>query len=227
MLDFQRSNEIHIAANSDFVELWLKPRLTRFRAHHPNIFFCINGDGDVPLRLGQADCEITFGNPRTDGGTDVLFSDFLIPIGSIENTDRISKIAADDKLEGFPLLHLDFYKDDPKAIGWPEWIGAHGHRKTALRRGIRFQRIAPALDAVFSSAGLMICGLALLSQLLDEHRISLPFPLATGAWTGHAYCANFRAAALVKPQVKRFRNWLVAESQATQLWLRQTTQAQL
>lgn len=225
LLDFQRSNEIHIAANSDFVDLWLKPRLQRFRADHPNIFFCINGDGDAPLRLGQADCEITFGKPRSDVATDVLFGDFLAPIGSVENTDRIWKMAADDKLEGFPLLHLDFYKDDPNAIGWPEWIGAHGYRKTALQRGIRFQRIAPALDAVSASAGLMICGLALLSQLIDDRKISLPFPLATGAWTGHAYRANFRAAALVKPQVKRFRSWLIAESQLTRMWLRQKVEA--
>jgi LysR family glycine cleavage system transcriptional activator len=225
MLDFQRSNEIHIAANPDFVDLWLKPRLQGFRANHPHILFCLNGEGDVPLRLGPADCEITFGKPRTDGGTDVLFGDFLVPIGSVENTDRISKIAADDKLEGFPLLHLDFYKDDPKAIGWPEWIGAHGYRKTALQRGIRFRRIAPALDAVVSSAGFMICGLALLSQLIDDHEISVPFPLATGAWTSHAYCANFRAAALVKPQLKHFRNWLVAESQTTRLWLQQKIQS--
>jgi LysR family transcriptional regulator, glycine cleavage system transcriptional activator len=225
MLDFQRSNEIHIAAIPDFAELWLKPRLQRFKANHPNTFFCINGDGDVPLRLGPADCEIRFGKPRSEVGTDVLFTDFLVPIGSSENTDRISTIPDDDKLEGFPLLHLDFYKDDPRAIGWPEWIGVHGHRKTALQRGIRFQRIEPALDAVVSSAGFMICGLALLSQLLDERRISLPFALETGAWTSHAYCANFRAAALIKPQVKRFRNWLVAESQATQAWLREKTQA--
>src|SRR5882724_6565399 len=44
MLDFQRSNEIHIAATPDFVDLWLTPRLQRFRAHQPNTLFCINGD---------------------------------------------------------------------------------------------------------------------------------------------------------------------------------------
>lgn len=224
LLDFQRVNEIHIAANSDFVELWLQPRLAGFRAAYPKILFCINGAGDVPLRLSQADCEITFGKPSRDSGSDVLFGDFLVPIGSRENTARIANIAADDKLEGFPLLHLDFYKDDPKAIGWPEWIGTHGYRRTALQRGIRFQRLAPALDAVFSSAGFMICGLALLSRLIDDQRVSFPFPLATGAWTSHAYCANFRAGALVKPQVKRFREWLVDESRVTQIWLGQTIQ---
>jgi LysR family glycine cleavage system transcriptional activator len=220
-LDFQRTNEIHIAANSDFVELWLTPRLPRYRANYPNISFCINGEGDAPLRVGQVDCAIAFSAPRKDSDVDVLFGDFLVPIGSFDNIDRLAKIVARDKLEGFPLLHVDFYKDDPQAIGWPEWIGAHGYRKKAFERGARFQRVAPALDAVLSGAGLMICGLALLSGLVDDRRISFPFPLATGARTSHAYCATFRASALIKPQVKRFREWLLAESVVTQRWLEQ------
>jgi LysR family glycine cleavage system transcriptional activator len=221
LLDFQRANEIHIAANSDFVELWLKPRLDRFRVANPNILFCINGEGDVPLRLGQVDCEISFGRRRGNHAGEFLFGDFLVPIGSVENTARIATLAAGDRLEGFPLLHLDFYKDDPRAIGWPEWIGANGHRRTAPRRGIRFQRIAPALDAVLSSAGFMICGLALISRFVDDNRISFPFPLSTGAWTGHVHCADFRGGALAKPQVRRFRDWLIEESGATQRWLEQ------
>ena len=218
-LDFQRTNEIHIAANSDFVELWLTPRLDRYRARYPNISFCINGEGDAPLRVGHVDCEIAFGEPRGDSNTDVLFGDFLVPMGSPNNTERLSNIVTQDKLEGFPLLHLDFYKDDPKAIGWPAWIGAHGNRKKAFERGIRYQRVAAALDAALSGAGFMICGLALLAEWVEDHRLSFPFPLATGTWTGHAYCANFRAGALVKPQVKRFREWLLAESRGTQMWL--------
>ncbi len=153
-----------------------------------------------------------------------MFGDFLVPIGSFDNTDRLAKIAR-DKLEGFPLLHLDFYKDDPRAVGWPQWIAAHGHRKKAFERGVRFRRIAPALDAVLSGAGLMICGLALLSDLVDDRKISFPFPLASGTATSHAYCATFRAGALLEPQVKRFREWLLAESGATQRWLDQQVRA--
>ncbi|HWM68570.1 MAG TPA: LysR family transcriptional regulator [Steroidobacteraceae bacterium] len=226
-LDFQRTNEIHIAANCDFVELWLMPRLTRYRASYPNISFCVNGEGDAPLRLGQVDCSIAFGEPRTDSGTDVLFGDFLVPISSRDSIDRLAKIGARDKLEGFPLLHLDFYKDDPQAIGWPQWIGVHGYRKKALERGMRFQRVAAALDAVLSRAGLMIGGLALLSDYVDDRRISFPFPLTTGTWTSHAFCATFRAGALIKPPVKRFREWLLAQSAITQRWVEEKVRTSL
>jgi LysR family glycine cleavage system transcriptional activator len=218
LLDLQRGEEIHIAAASDFVELWLKPRLPEFQAEHPNILFCINGEGDAPLRLGRVDCEIRFGLPRESA--DLLFRDFVLPISSPENTARINRLAERERLEGFPLLHLDFYKDDPAAPDWTGWIASQSLTRTAPERGIRFQRITPVLEAVLANAGLAICGVALLSELVDDGRLSLPFNDSTGSWTRSAFDARFRSDALVRPQVKRFRDWLLGKSSATAAWLR-------
>jgi LysR family glycine cleavage system transcriptional activator len=85
---------------------------------------------------------------------------------------------------------------------------------------MRYPRIALALDAVLAGAGLAICGLALTSGLVEDGRLSLPFPVSSGAWTAHAFQARFRHDALARPQVKRFRDWLLAESAATANWLR-------
>jgi LysR family glycine cleavage system transcriptional activator len=225
-LDLQRGHEIHIAAASDYVELWLKPRLGRFRAAHPNILFCINGEGEAPLRIGPVDCEISFGRRNDGANNDTLFGDFVLPISSPENTVRITKLKERNRLEGFPLLHLDFYRDDPVAPGWPEWIKARRLRRTAPNRGMRFQRVTPALDAVLANAGLTICGLALISNLIDDGRISLPFPITTGTPTEHVFQARFRNDALIRPQVRRFRTWLVEESGLTNAWLAQATKLQ-
>lgn len=219
ILDFQRVNEIHIAANSDWVELWLYPRLAKFRKAFPNILFCINGEGDVPMRLGHADIEIRFGQCVEQENIDLFYKDFLVPIGSIENTNRIRMIAKVDDLEGFPLLHLDFYKEDPVAITWTDWIETHGHRTTAFTRGIRYQRIAPGLQAVTSNAGIMICGLALISGKVDAGEIVLPFDVSKGAWTSYAFHARYRADAMTRGQIKCFREWLAVESRMTSVWL--------
>ena len=144
MLNLQRGDEIHIAATSDFAELWLRPRIERFRSEHPHVLFCINGEGDAPLRIGQVDCEISFGPQRAHARDDLLFRDFVLPISSPENTRRISNIALRDRLEGFPLLHLDFYKEDPSAPHWAGWIKTRRLKRTEPNRGIRFQRIKPA-----------------------------------------------------------------------------------
>lgn len=219
LLDVQRVDEIHIAANSDWVELWLMPRLAEFRKAFPNILFCINGVGDVPMHLGRADIEIKFGECEEKGNIDSFYRDFLTPIGSLENTRRIRRLAKEDDLEGFPLLHLDFYKDDPAAITWPDWIEAHGHRRTAFTRGIRYQRIAPGLQAVASNAGFIVCGLALISGRVSKGELTLPFEVSKGAWTGHAFHARYRSDTMVRSQIKCFREWLADESRKTKNWL--------
>jgi LysR family glycine cleavage system transcriptional activator len=216
-LDLQRAQEIHIAATPDFADLWLKPRLEAFRAGHPNIRFCVNGEGDAPMRLGAADCEIDF-RPAGEAG-ELLFHDFVLPVSSPENTARIAPLPAAGRLEGFPLLHLDFYRDDPAVPDWPKWIAAASLVREAPQRGIRFLRISRVLDAVRANAGLTICGLALIAQELDDGRLSLPFPHSLGSWTSHAFKARFRAQPLVRPQVRRFRDWLLAESERTGEWL--------
>jgi LysR family glycine cleavage system transcriptional activator len=218
LLDVQKGEEIHIAAPSDFVELWLAPRLPCFRQKHPRVLFCINGEGDAPYRVGRLDCSISFGPVRSGGGSEVLFRDFLVPISSPENALRIESYAALERLEGFPLLHLDLYKSDRAAIGWTEWIAAAQLKRSAPDRGIRFQRMSHGVNAVMSHAGLMICGLALIGHLVDGHRLAMPYPAATGAWTSHAYQARFNLPH-ARPQVDRFRNWLLAECRQTLDWV--------
>lgn len=221
-LDLQRGQEIHVAAPSDLVELWLRPRLAVFRSVHPNILFSINGEGDAPLRLGAADCEISFGPPRDDTASDILFRDYILPISSHENTQRIAAFNRRERLEGFPLLHLDFYRNDPAAPGWSSWIAARKLKRTAPDRGIRFQRITAVLEAVLADAGLTLCGLALISDLVEQKRLSLPFPVSTGTWTSHAFQSRFRSDALARPQVRRFRDWLIGEGDVTRAWLSET-----
>ena len=218
-LNLQRGHEIHVAALNDVAELWLKPRLPRFRAKYPNILFCINGEGEAPLRLGPVDCEISFGANADEPNHELMFRDFIIPIGSPENVRRIAVKAERDRLEGFPLLHLDFYKNDPAAPDWADWVRIQSFCRTSPERGMRFQRIAPVLEAVRANAGLTLCGLALIREGLEDGTLALPFCLSTGSWTEHAYQARFRADSVTRPQVRRFRHWLMEEASMTKSWL--------
>jgi LysR family glycine cleavage system transcriptional activator len=212
-LDLQRWHEIHLAVVSDFADLWLAPRLPRFRDKHPNIRFCINGAGEVPMRLGRVDCEISFG--PFAGDADLLFRDFVVPVASTTNFERVMQSPAATRLEGFPLLHLDFYRDDPAGISWPEWIAAAHLKRTAPERGIRFQRIKDALDAVDANAGLTLCGLALILERVAEASIRLPYPVETGIWSDHGFVARFRPDTAERPHIRRFAEWLAEESSKT------------
>lgn len=220
ILDMQRGHEIHIAAAPDFAELWLQPRLGQFRNLHPNIRFCINGEGDAAIRIAPVDCEIGFGPRRPGGGGDILlFQDYVLPIASPEIAQRLLKVSKRERLEGFPLLHLDFYKDDLKVPNWSTWITQRRLRRTAPDRGIRFQRASRALEAVHAGAGLTLCGLSLISAAIEDRSVTLPFPISSGTWTSHAFQARIRPDALVRPQVRQFREWLLQESGLTRQWL--------
>jgi LysR family glycine cleavage system transcriptional activator len=224
-LELQRGQELHIAAASDFVELWLAPRLGRFRAQHPNVRFCINGEGDAPLRLGRVDCEISYGPPREDALTDLLFRDYVVPIASPTNVKRTAKVEARDRLEGFPLVHLDFYKDDPAGLSWPEWVAANGVARSAPERGMRFRRITAALDAVTANAGVTLCGLALIAERLEAGDVGLPYPMLAGRRSAYGFVARFRRDVETRRHIQRFRAWLAEESRATAAWLDRATEA--
>ncbi len=222
-LNLERVHELHIAGPSDFVELWLAPRLPAFRKAYPAIRFSLNGEGDAPLRFASADCEITFGPRREPSEADILFRDYVLPVASQENTRRVSRTRTRDRLEGFPLLHLDFYRNDPAIPSWPRWVETHKLRRTAPERGMRHQRMVPALEAIAADAGIALCGLALLAPLIDDARITLPFPMTMGARSSHSFQARFRVETTVRPQLRRFRQWLLGEAESTRAWLTRTT----
>ena len=215
LMDFERINEIHITADSDWAQLWLAPRLASYQKNNPNTLFCVNGVGDVPMRLGDADCEIGFGLDALPGRIDVLYRDYLAPITSPTNKTRVSGLPTNQELEGFPLLHLDAYTVDANDIGWPEWIRRFGHRSAHPERGIRYKKVVQALEAVYADAGFILCGLSLVYPQIQQQQLSLPFPIDEGDYAERDYQVRFRSESLSRTAVRTFREWLLNEALIT------------
>ena len=142
-----------------------------------------------------------------------------MPVASPENVERTRAFAPEMRLEGFPLLHLDFYKDDPAGLSWPRWFERQGYARTAPERGMRFRRIHGVLDSLRANAGIALCGAALIAEMLDAGELGVPYPVATGSRTAHAYVAHFRPRHTSAHTLDRFRRWLAAEAAGTQAWL--------
>lgn len=213
ILDFQRVEEVHVVADTDWEALWLRPRLPAFRQDHPNVLLCVNGVGDVPIRLGQVDCRVWFGAPLP--GSERLFADYLLPVSSPENARRIARLPSAVRLDDFPLLHLGKYAGDPDALDWPGWVARFGHRTVAADRGLRYSQLVHALEAVRSDAGVLLCGAALLLDDLERGELTLPFPPREGAWSRHGYQLAVRPPAARRSAVQRFRAWLLREAGTT------------
>ncbi len=204
VLDFQRVAEIHVVADPDWAELWLAPRLGEFRTAHPNILFCINGTGDVPLRLGAPDLRIS----QDDGPGEPLFSDLFLPVTGPDNTRRIAGQDPVLQMEGMPLLHLKAQRENPGYPGWVEWFGKFGLREQGPERGVRYNHTRIALEAVRQNVGFLVCGLSLVLNDLEEGAIVCPFPASNYLPAPHPYRMKVRAESGKRPQVQKFMAWL-------------------
>lgn len=210
-LDFGRISEIHIVADADWSELWLLPRLPQFRETHPSIRFCINGAGDIPLRLGAPDLRIVHG----DGRGEPLLHDIAIPVTGPDNTRRLKGGDPIAQMEGMPLLHLKSHQNRTDHTGWVDWFEKFGHRETGQSRGVHYQNARLAMDAVRQNVGFFMCGLSLILQDLKDGTVVLPFPLSEHLTSPHPYRLQVRPDAANRPQVQRFVTWLRAEVKET------------
>ena len=219
-LDFQRVTEIHIVADPDWSELWLLPRLAAFRAQNPHILFCINGAGDVPLRLGAPDCRIEYADP---GRGEELFRDHLLPVTGPDNLRRIADWDTQMPLEGMPFLHLEAQRDDPLRPGWPDWVERFGYRREGAGRGVHYRHAGLALEAVRQNVGFLICGLSLVEDDLAQGRIVLPYPADQSLAAPRPYMLIVTAQGTVRPQLQRFCDWLRDQARLTRQSLLRAT----
>ena len=210
-LDFQRVSEIHIVADPDWAELWLMPRLPDFRSGHPNILFCINGAGDVPLRLGTPDLRVIYGGEPGE----VLFTDVIVPVTGPDNIRRITGSDLGQQMEGMPLLHLNSHQYGGNCPGWVEWFERYGHRKKGMDRGVRYPNARLALEAVRQNVGFLACGLSLLLSELETGAVVPPFPMQEHLAAPRPYRLRTRTESVNRPQLQRFLGWLREEASVT------------
>lgn len=215
-LDFQRVSELHLLADPDWAELWLAPRLGAFRAAHPNIRFCINGAGDVPMRLGAPDLRILrSADPR---GT-LLFQDVQVAVTSPDNLRRLGDWDADFELEGLPLLHVDPDPDAPALPGWPEWVARFGRRRQGAARGVHYRNLRLALEAVRRNVGFLVCGLALVRKDLETGTAVLVYPADRHLPEPAPFRLFLRNETRTTAPVRRFADWLSETGRETRAWL--------
>jgi LysR family transcriptional regulator, glycine cleavage system transcriptional activator len=219
-LDFQRVSEIHLVADPDLADLWLAPRLASFRDAHPNIRFCINGEGDVRLRLGAPDLRIV---RSQDSKGAILFRDVHVAITGPDNLRRLGDWDRDFELEGLPLLHLDPEQKEARLPGWPEWIAQYGMRRDGADRGVNYRHLRLALAAVRENVGFLICGLCLARRDIETGAIVLVYPAERHLSEAEPFRMFLRSETRMTAQVRRFADWLVEQARESQAWIDVTT----
>lgn len=221
-LQFKHLNEVYVRANPDWAELWLAPRLSDFEAKHPSITILVENNSEPRKYERKSDLHISYAAIDTVNRSTILFHEYLVPVSSPLNHERISKLPRDICLEGFPLFHLLNQVDESNLFGWREWVTRYGCRKKVTGRGIQYERTSTALRAIGagSDAGLLICGLSLILGEIKTGALKMPFDIEEGAWACFAYHLHDIEETQVRRQVTIFQDWLLDEAKATDSELR-------
>jgi LysR family glycine cleavage system transcriptional activator len=202
------SRQLRVKLPPTFAIQWLVPRLARFHALHPEIEVQITTahqrtdwnkeDVDVSIR-SEADSAVGPEAVR-------LFPETLIPVCAPALLRTGPKIRTAHDLLRYDLLCSTNRPDD-----WPQWFAAAGIENPPKQAGLQFENAALAYQAAANGLGVMIALMPLVSDALQEGRLTCPLPQSVQLPRGYYLTLSpLRPPSAV---VRHFRDWLCREAQ--------------
>jgi LysR family glycine cleavage system transcriptional activator len=199
------SGTVNVSTIDSFAARWLMPRLSRFRRVH--------GDIDVRVAISERladfasdgiDIAIRCGGGRYPGLTsELLMQEDHFPVCSPKLLKGRHPLRTPASLVHHTLLH------DVFTVDWAMWLRRAGIAIDP-HRGPTFLSSDHAIQAAVRGEGVVLGRSALVADELAAGRLVRPFELSLPA--GFAYYVVCPARAVHRPNVKAFRDWLMAEA---------------
>jgi len=217
-----------ISAAPSFATRWLMPRLHRFFGAHPEIDVRVSARLRQPSEGGRrgavaeratvdtwledSDISVIYGRGDYPGFTvDKLLALTVTPICSPKlATNRDHPLIRPRDLKHHPLLHDDTGELYDGISFWEVWLQAAGVEDVDLSRGPHFSHAVLAFEAAVEGLGVVV-SIPLLAET-DLHAARLVMPFALRVPLESAYYLVSTEAALTRPPVAAFREWLMAEA---------------
>lgn len=201
-------NELRLTCMPSFAAKWLVPRLSRFRARHPEIDVLLSTeDRMVDLDVEPFDLGIRSGRGHYPGLTVYrLFDDAVFPVCSPELLRGDKPLRTPSDLVHHSLLHDDY------PVGWLEWLAAAGVDNVDHHRGPMFDNSAMMLQAAAEGMGVALARHALAYADLLAGRLVRPFPITLTS--DYAYFLVHVPRVADRPKIVAFRTWLIEEAEA-------------
>jgi LysR family glycine cleavage system transcriptional activator len=201
----QSSGIVSVSTIDSFAARWLMPRLPRFRGAHDDI--------DVRVAMSERltdfvsdgiDIAIRCGGGQYPGlSSELLMKEDHFPVCSPKLLEGPYPLRTPADLAHHTLLH------DVFTVDWAIWLHNAGIDNVDPHRGPTFLSSDHAIQAAFRGEGVVLGRSALIADDLAAGRLVRPFELSLPA--GFAYHVVYPPRALQRPNVKAFRDWLMAE----------------
>jgi LysR family glycine cleavage system transcriptional activator len=205
-----------VTTTHTFANTWLAWTLGSFQMQHPDLAVRMTTSNEVcDLRAGDADVAIRGGNGGWEGMDEhLLFETDFTPMASPECIAAVERKLG-RRLEPSDLPHQN--RINPSDDWWQQWFADNGvpYDESILRRaGIRLENQANEGHAAMAGQGFAPLTPLLWKGDVAAGRLCVPFPdrISVRGW---AYWLVYPKERRMVPKVKRFREWLLPEMQAS------------
>ncbi|MDJ0935034.1 MAG: transcriptional regulator GcvA [Kiloniellales bacterium] len=202
-----------ISVLPSFAVSWLVPRLSRFKAQHPEIDVRLDtNDRVVDLRREGIDLGIRFGAGDYPGlEVDRLLDEEIFPVCSPSLLEGPQPLKTPEDLRHHSLLHVDWTPFMKETGDWNLWLMAAGLDEVVdVSRGPRFSHTNLALQAAVHGQGVVIGSQALAADDLAAGRLVRPFGMSVQL--NFCYFVVTTPATARLPKVAAFKDWLLREA---------------
>lgn len=214
-----RPRRLRLTVEPALAANWLIRRLPKYRALPGALDVLLDPAKElVDIARGEADIGIRFGQGRYPGLESInLFEDEIFPVCS-PGYLALNPIKKPEDLKHHHLLRLDWRATNPWP-DWQEWLEVAGVLDPAdggadfidiERRSTVIRDTGLLLNAVLDGQGVALGQASLVADHIKEKRLVAPF--ARRLKTGFGYFLVHPQGADERPEIKVFRDWIVAEA---------------
>ena len=190
-----------------FARRWLIWRIQKFNQMNPAISLRIlptvevvdldHSDVDIGIRVGD--------NPALGEGATKLLDQRVFPVCSPDLARNIHSLN--------DLLALPVIREDERLYGWTVWLAEHGIADPELKNGPTYADASLCLDAAMMGQGVFMAWETLACDALERGQIVAPFSQRSA--TGSTYWFATSQHSARNPNVRLFKEWLIAELAAS------------
>jgi len=178
----RRRAQVTISATIAFTARWLVPRVTAFRALHPDIDLQLQASDEVVnLDAAGVDIAIRYGAGPYPGFSVIpLFSDRFAPV-----FNPMVKIGSIHDIAHQPLIDFQWRRRHPDNPTWTRWFAEAGLAEPTEPAQLRFSDESHAIQAAVAGQGVALASLALVRDELAAGHLVQPFGPAIAGFRHH------------------------------------------
>lgn len=202
-----------LGATLGFSHFWILPRISEFRAAHPDIKLkLLSSDAATDLRRDRLDAAVRFGRPPfPDGHCVASRPDTVFPVCSPRLIERLGIDPAAVTLASLPLIASDVIS--PSWLTWGAWSHAVGLGaeigRASDRSSLRFNHYSETIEVALSGEGVALGWSMLLANHLREGRL-----VRLGQWaleTQDHYCLVVGHSLQNREAVEALTSWMAEQ----------------